>query len=443
MRSLALFSGPSPIMGVSGSAQPLAIALADVNSCYCSIERIFRPDLRGRPVVVLSNNDGAIIARTDEAKALGLKMGDPWFKVREYCRSHHVTAFSSNYALYGHVSALFHQVLAEMVVDATQYSIDEAFLDLTGMPEPLADMGRQMQARVRQWLGLPIGIGIGTTKTLAKVAQHCSKVYRGRTGGVVDLRSPEAVEWVLRRLPCSEVWGVGRRLEAHLAELGITTGWQLANADARAMGRRFSIVLERTIRELRGESCIEVDGIDGDRQTICTSRMFGERVTSREGLRQAVATYVHRAAEKLRRQRSLAGMLRVGIQTSFHGDGPKYANSIGCTPPYPTDDTRTLTTAALRGLDAIYREGYAYSKAEILLLDLRRRGEFTGDLFDQGQPACSDRLMAVMDQVNARWGRGTMHTAAMPAQPAWAMKRDLMSRPYTTDFNQLWKVKAG
>ncbi|MGG4660464.1 Y-family DNA polymerase [Pseudomonas vlassakiae] len=423
----------------SETSRPI-YGLVDVNSFYCSCERIFRPELRQRPVVVLSNSDGCIVARTNEAKALGLKMGDPYFKVRNFLEQNGVAVFSSNYTLYGELSHRVGVAIASLVPEWERYSIDELFVKLDGLPEPIIEVGRAIQSRVLEWTALPVGVGIGHTKTLAKAAQHASKVWREKTGGVVDLRKPEAVEWLLRRMPVDEVWGIGRRMRANLATDGITTAWELSQADARAMGRKYSVVLEKTIRELCGESCMDLEHTAPAKQSICTSKMFGERVRTKEGLGQALASYIHRATEKLRRQRSLCGVLRVGIQTSFHGDGPKYANAATVVPDYPTDDVRQLTRCALRALEGIFRPGYAYSKAEVLLMDLRQRGEFTQDLFRPSQPVRSDALMATMDKINRRWGHDCLRTAAVPKAPEWAMKRALLSPSYMTDWDQLWRV---
>ncbi|QZP24050.1 Y-family DNA polymerase [Pseudomonas sp. DR208] len=416
--------------------------LVDANSFYCSCERIFRPELRQRPVVVLSNSDGAIVARTNEAKALGIKMGEPYFKIRKFLEQNGVAVFSSNYTLYGELSHRMAMATASLVSSVEQYSIDESFIRLEDQREPLVDVGRAIQARVLQWVALPVGVGIGHTKTLAKAAQHASKIWRDKTGGVVDLRRPEAVEWLLRRMPVEEVWGIGRRMRDNLAIEGITTAWQLSHAEPRTMGRKYSVVLERTIRELRGESCIELEQCPPDKQTICSSKMFGQRVHTIEGLGQALATYIHKAAEKLRKQRSLCGGLRIGIQTSFHGDGPKYANAATIIPDYPTDDVRVLTRHALRALEGIYRPGFAYSKAEVMLMDLRKRGEYTQDLFATSQPARTDALMNVMDKINKRWGHDCLRTAAMPLSPDWGMRRALLSPSYMTSWDQMWTVKC-
>lgn len=417
-------------------------ALIDCNSFYCSCERIFRPELRNRPVVVLSNSDGCIVARTNEAKALGLKMGDPYFKFKHFLERNHVAVFSSNYTLYGEMSDRVSRAIGSLVAETEIYSIDESFCRLDGMPEPVIEIGRAIQTRVLQWTALPVGVGIGHTKTLAKAAQHASKVWREKTGGVVDLRKPEAVEWLLRRMPVDEVWGIGRRMRDNLAADGITTAWELSQSDARAMGRKYSVLLERTIRELKGESCMDLEQAPPAKQSICSSKMFGKRVHTLSGLQEAVATYIHRAAEKLRNQRSLCGALRIGIQTSFHGDGPKYANAATCIPDYPTDDVRQLTKHALRAVEGIYKQGYAYSKAEVLLMDLRKRGEFTQDLFTPSQPERSDALMKTMDKINKRWGHDCLRTAAVPLTPDWGMRRALLSPSYMTNWDQLWQVRC-
>ena len=423
------------------SSRPI-FALVDVNAFYCSCERIFRPELRQRPVVVLSNSDGCIVARTNEAKALGLKMGDPYFKVRGFLEQNGVAVFSSNYTLYGELSHRVGVAIASLVPEWERYSIDELFCRFDGLPEPIIDVGRAIQARVLQWTALPVGVGIGHTKTLAKAAQHASKVWREKTGGVVDLRKQEAVEWLLRRMPVDEVWGIGRRMRDNLASDGISTAWELSQADARAMGRKYSVVLERTIRELAGESCMDLEQTAPAKQSICSSKMFGKRVHTLRELQEALATYIHRAAEKLRMQRSLCGALRIGIQTSFHGDGPKYANAATCIPAFPTDDVRQLTKYALQAAAEIYRPGFAYSKAEVLLMDLRKRGEYTQDLFSPSQPERSDALMATMDKINRRWGHDCLRTAAVPLTPDWGMRRALLSPSYMTSWDQLWTVQC-
>ena len=416
-------------------------ALIDCNSFYASCERVYRPWLDAVPVVVLSNNDGCVIARTREAKRLGIPMGAPYFQWRDQMREWGVVCFSSNYELYGQMSARVMTTLEEMFPRLEVYSIDEAFADLTGLQSDLVELGREARARVLLWTGIPVGVGIGPTKTLAKLANWAAKTWR-KSEGVIDLRDPSRRDRLLQMTDVSEVWGVGRRLTARLQPLGIKTAWDLAQYDPVSLRRQFSVVLEITARELRGISCLQLEEAVPPRQITCSSKMFGARVRELPPIREAVAAYVSKAAEKMRAQGSLAGALQVAIRTGMHNpDQPRYANAINCPLPYPTDDTRVLAAAAIRGLDAIYRPGYAYSKAEVLLMDLRQRGEFTGDLFAASPSPGADRLMAVIDRINAREGRGTVRLGRIPAAPEWAMRREMMSQRYTTRWDELMVVR--
>ncbi len=416
-------------------------ALIDCNSFYASCERVYQPWLGDVPVVVLSNNDGCVIARTREAKRLGIPMGAPYFQWRDQMREWGVVCFSSNYELYGQMSARVMTTLEEMFPRLEVYSIDEAFADLTGLQSDLVEMGREARARVLLWTGIPVGVGIGPTKTLAKLANWAAKTWR-KSEGVIDLRDPSRRDRLLQMTDVSEVWGVGRRLTARLQPLGIKTAWDLAQCDPASLRRQFSVVLEKTARELRGISCLQLEEAVPPRQMICSSKMFGARVRELPPIREAVVAYVSKAAEKMRAQGSLAGALQVAIRTGMHNpDQPRYANAINCPLPYPTDDTRVLAAAAIRGLDAIYRPGYAYSKAEVLLMDLRQRGEFTGDLFAAAPSPGANRLMAVIDRINAREGRGTVRLGRIPAAPEWAMRREMMSQRYTTRWDELMVVR--
>ncbi|RJG12916.1 translesion error-prone DNA polymerase V subunit UmuC [Pseudomonas cavernicola] len=419
------------------------LALVDCNSFYASCERVFRPDLAHTPIVVLSNNDGCVIARSAEAKLLGIKMGEPYFQIRDKLRRHGILAFSSNYALYGDMSQRVMTTLEGMVPAIEVYSIDEAFADLTGMPGDMEALGRAMRARVLRWTGIPVGVGIATTKTLAKLANHSAKRWQRQTGGVVDLRDPDRRDKVLKVTDVSEVWGIGRRMTEHLAEMNIRTALDLAQADAWTLRQKFSVVVEKTARELRGTPCLELEEATPPKQEICCSRMFGKRLRELPPIREAVATYAARACEKLRAQQSMCKRVRVSIRTGmFNPDEPKFAKGVVVELPYPTDDTRLISKAAADGLELIYREGFAFSKAELLLLDLRQRGEFTDDLFAVTQPEASERVMGVMDAINARWGRGTLRPGGVPEEPDWGMRREMISQSYTTRLDQLWPVKA-
>ncbi|KTT25166.1 DNA polymerase V subunit UmuC [Pseudomonas oryzihabitans] len=417
------------------------LALIDCNAFYCSCERVFRPDLAERAVVVLSNNDGCVIARSPEAKRLGIAMAAPWFQVRELAQRGQVTAFSSNYALYGDLSDRVMRTLATLVPRLERYSIDEVFADLSGLPKPLDALGRRLRARVQQWTGIPVSVGIAGTKTLAKLANAAAKRWPERTGGVLDLREPAVRDWVLRHSPVDDVWGVGRRLAARLRVDGVTTAWALAQQDAWSLRQRYSVVLEKTARELRGLACLSLEETEAPRQTICSSRMFGRRQYQFGALAEAVASYTARAAEKLRAQGSLCRALRVSIQTGMHGaDEGRYANAALLNLPAPSDDTRVLNDYAQSGLREIFRDGFGYAKAEVLLLDLCPRGALAGDLFAATPDPAATRLMATLDAINGKFGRETLRPARIPRDPAWQMRRDLLSPRYTTRLDELWRV---
>ncbi|WP_045490599.1 Y-family DNA polymerase [Pseudomonas sp. StFLB209] len=417
-------------------------ALIDCNSFYASCERVFRPDLAKTPIVVLSNNDGCVIARSYDAKRY-VKMGAPYFQIKDDLRRHGIIAFSSNYALYGDMSERVMTIIESMVPAVEIYSIDEAFADLTGIQGDLTAFGRKIRTAVHRCTGIPVGVGIGPTKTLAKLANNMAKRLQAHTGGVVDISELHKRNWVLRNSKVGEVWGVGKRMQAHLEAMGIITAMDLANADAWNLRQKFSVVIEKTARELAGTACLDLAEAEPPKQEICSSRMFGTRLTEIQPVKEAVATYVSRAAEKLRAQGSVCKRMRVSIRTGmFNPDEARYAQGALVELPYPTNDTLLLTRAGSEAVERIFRPGFRYSKAEVLLLDLRQPGEFTGDLFAARQSLGIDRVMSVMDEINGRWGRGTVRSAAVPAAPDWAMKRELMSGSYTTRLDQLWTVKC-
>ena len=421
-------SKPTPVFG-----------LIDCNSFYASCELVFRPDLAKVPIVVLSNNDGCVIARSYDAKPF-VKMGEPYFQIKHKLRQHGIVAFSSNYALYGDISERVMTLIEAMVPAVEVYSIDEAFADLTGI-DGLDALGRQIRSQVLRCTGIPVGVGIAPTKTLAKLANHTAKRLQAQTGGVVNICDPVKRDWVLRNTDVGEVWGVGRRMKVHLNTLGIKSAMDLAKADAWSLRKHFSVVIEKTARELAGTPCLELDEPDPPKQEICCSRMFGKRLKELPPIKEAVATYMMRASEKLRAQNSLCKKIRVSIRTGmFNPEEAKYANGVMVDLPYPTDDVRLLTKAAVDALDRVFRLGFNYSKAEVLLLNLCQPGEYTDDLFAASQPADATRVMTVLDQINQRWGRGTLRSASVPSHPDWAMRRELMSQSYTTRLDQLWTV---
>ncbi len=414
-------------------------ALIDCNSFYASCERVFRPDLAKVPIVVLSNNDGCVIARSYDAKP-HIKMGEPYFQIRHRLEQLGIVAFSSNYALYGDMSERVMSLIESQVPAVEVYSIDECFADLTGIADVNA-LGCQLRSRILQCTGIPVGVGIAHTKTLAKLANHTAKRLQAQTRGVVNLCTEHQRHWVLRNTAVSEVWGVGRRMTAHLEGMGIRTAMDLASAEPWMLRKKFSVVIEKTARELAGTPCLELDEPDPPKQEICCSRMFGQRLTTVAPIKEAVATYMMRASEKLRAQNSYCTKVRVSIRTGmFNPDEAKYARGVVVTLPYPTDDVRLLTKAAVDAVDSVFQPGFRYSKAEVMLLDLRQPGEFSDDLFAINQPVQATKVMSVLDEINQRWGRGTLRAASVPVNPAWGMRRELMSQGYTSRLDQLWRV---
>jgi len=414
-------------------------ALIDGNNFYVSCERVFNPKLAETPMVVLSNNDGCVVARSNEVKALGVKMGVPWYQIRELAEKHGIRAFSSNYSLYADMSSRMMSVLANYSPDQEVYSIDECFLGLDGFGRrDLVAYGQRMRAQVRQWVGIPVCVGIGASKTLAKLANHCAKKNLAGRDGVCDLSQLEPAQRtrIFAALPVNEVWGVGRRLTEQLNQRGIQSVEDLRRSDPETVRQAFSVVLERTVRELNGVSCLSLEAVAPNKHEIMSSRSFGAYIYDLPSLAEAVAAYVARAAEKLRHQHSLAGMLQVYIRTNpFKDNAPQYHPGLTIPLPEATDDTLRLIRAAHWGLRKIYRPGYAYQKAGIALLDLRPRAQAQMDLFSTRPDRAP--LMRVMDQINATYGRGSLRSAAEGMTQAWRMKRERMSPAYTTRWDAL------
>ncbi|HBT3065082.1 Y-family DNA polymerase [Klebsiella aerogenes] len=419
-------------------------ALCDVNSFYASCETVFRPDLRSRPVVVLSNNDGCVISRSAEAKPF-VKMGEPYFKQKDIFRHHGVVCFSSNYELYADMSNRVMTTLEEMSPRCEKYSIDEVFCDLTGVRNcrVLTEFGHELRATVRQRTHLTVGVGIAQTKTLAKLANHAAKRWQQQTGGVVDLSNAERQRKLMAALPVEEVWGVGRRIAKRLETMGIRTVLQLADTDIRFIRKHFNVVLERTVRELRGEPCLELEEFAPVKQEIICSRSFGHRITEYEEMRQAICSYASRAAEKLRQEHQYCRFISVFVKTSpFAPDERYYANNASVTLLTPTQDSRDIIAAATRCLDAIWQSGCRYQKAGVMLGDFYSQGVAQLNLFDENAPRKnSQKLMEVLDRLNAEDGRGTLYFAGQGIQQPWQMKREMLSPRYTTRYSDLPTVK--
>lgn len=417
------------------------IALVDVNNFYVSCERVFNPKLRNKPVVVLSNNDGCVVARSQEAKALGIRMGAPWFQVRKYAEQQGVIAYSSNYALYADMSNRVMSILRNFCPAQEVYSIDESFLDLSSfVTRDLQAYAQSLRKTVLQWTGLPVCVGIASSKTLAKLANHCAK-HDASLHGVCQFNqwSTQEVDSRLQQIDVGDVWGVGPRLCKQLNALNIQTAYDLKQANAETLRQRFSVVMEKTIRELNGTTCLELESIRAPQQQILSSRSFGQPVYSLQSLSEAVTLYTSRAAEKLRKQQLYAGSVYVYIRTSpFRSDQPFYSNAMTLPLTNATNSTLTLTRAALAILEQIYQPGHAYAKAGISLGELTPASAMQCDLFDTVHDhEKSNRLMQAMDSVNRKMGKAALRLASEGQTQHWRMKQECKSPCYTTDWRQL------
>lgn len=430
-------------------------ALVDGNNFYVSCERVFRPDLNGKPVVVLSNNDGCAIARSNEAKALGIKMGAPWFEIRHFEESEGLVALSANFALYGDLSDRVASIIAGMGPAHEIYSIDESFVDLAGVKGDLTDRARRVRERILQWVGIPCGVGIGQTKTLAKLGNYIAKTaerkprsYPARLAQVCNLATltKEEIQTVFEATQVNEVWGVGRKIAAQLNDGGIMTVQDLVKLDPATVRRRWSVVLERTVLELQGTSCISLEDAPPPKQEIACTRSFGHPITELRHVAEAVTEFASRAAEKLRKQGSLAGRILVFIRTSPFRKDPQYSRSVIVPLRRPTSDTGELVAAAIMGLRAIYRPGYKLAKAGVMLLELQNSSYEQIELdLEQDNTTDRSKLMTALDVVNQRFGKGTLHMASAGMagdKRAWSMKQERRTPCYTTNFDDILVVKA-
>lgn len=420
---------------------PPPLALIDCNNFYVSCERAFDPRLEGLPVLVLSNNDGCAIARSEEVKALGVKMGEPAFKIRPLIEKHGVRVFSSNYVLYGDMSRRVNDVLNRFSPEVEIYSIDETFLDLSGFGHrDLWDYAQEMRSAVRRWTGIPTCVGIGPTKTLAKVANAIAK-KNPTFGGVCDLTDPAVRRAVLRAFPVSDVWGIGSATTRKLAELGVLTAGALRDLDLQLARKMGTVVLERIVLELRGIPCLALELVAPVRKGMAVTRSFGLPVTHLEGVLEAVALYATRAGEKLRSHGLVTGQLSAFLHTNPHKPGPRHHGARSTRLVPMTDDTRDLVSAARRCIEAAWRDGFAYVKAGVILDDLRPRDQAPRTLFERPRPK-SEALMGAIDQLNARYGRHTVFPAAMGIERAWKLKAEHHSPRYTTRLSDVPVVRA-
>jgi DNA polymerase V len=421
-------------------------ALVDVNNFYVSCERVFQPRLKRSPMVVLSNNDGCAVARSNEVKALGVKMGATWFKMREIAQEHRIVAFSSNYTLYGDMSNRVVEVLRSFSPDIEVYSIDESFLRVESVCPWQASyraFGQAIRAKVLQWLDLPVCVGFGSSKTLAKFANHLAK-KNPQFEGVCDLgafSNNELEDW-MRKVDVAEVWGVGRKLNEKLAQLGIRSVADLAQADPKRIRSLFGVVLERTVLELNGVSCLSLEDIAPPKKQIISSRSFGQAVVSLPVLTEAVSFHVANASQKLRAQHATTQGIYVFLQTNrFKPEEPQYNEGKLITLPNPSDDTRVITQFAINVLERLYRPGFKYKKTGVMLLDLQPRAHDQMNLFgavvNSTNSPQSLQLMRCLDSINGRYGRGTLKLATMGVSKAWEMRSENRSPRYTTHWDEL------
>jgi DNA polymerase V len=414
-----------------------ALALVDCNNFYVSCERIFRPDLARVPMVVLSNNDGCVVSRSNEAKALGVKMGQPWFECQPLAQAHGILAMSSNYALYADMSNRVMRILGEFSPNQEVYSIDESFVDLTGTPN-LREVSYAMRERVRMWTGMPVCVGIGPTKTLAKLANHVAKKHP-RSQGVFNYNALTDAQKaaLLQRIPVSEVWGVGRKLTQRLLAHGVETVLDLREAHIPSLRAEFGVVMEKTQRELQETPCIQMEEVAADKQQIIASRSFGSMVTELPVLKDALSTFVANACAKLRAQNSQAAVIQVFLQTNrFRKDLPQYSPSLAVPLPQPTHDTLVVNRWADALCERMFREGYQYKKAGVMLSELSPVTHQQGDWLEASPPGHS-KLMQALDHLNARYGRGAVKVSTQGAYQGWQMRQERKSPNYTTDWDDV------
>jgi DNA polymerase V len=430
-------------------------ALVDGNNFYVSCERVFRPSLNGRPVIVLSSNDGCAIARSNEAKALGIKMGAPWFKIRHLEEQEGLVALSANFALYGDMSDRMMSIAAGLGPVQEIYSIDESFIGLEGVRGDLTKRSHAVRDRINQWTGIPCGVGIGATKTLAKLANHIAKTAERKPGSYPDnlatvcnlVNLPGSdVDAILAATDVGEVWGVGRRIGQHLRDAGVKTVLDLARLSPSMVRDRWSVVLERTVRELQGEACISLDDAPSPKKQIACTRSFGQPISEITPLIEAVSEFTSRAAAKLRRQSGMAGQILVFAHTSPFRSGPHFSKSIVIPLRRPTADSRLLVQSAVAGVRQIYQPGYQLSKAGVMLMDLTNDATTQGELdLEPVETRDRTKLMMAMDALNGRYGRGTVHVgsaARQHTQSDWSMRQERLTPQYTTNWSDMPVAKA-
>ena len=421
-------------------SQNNSIALIDCNNFYASCERIFNPRLIGKPIVVLSNNDGCIITRSAEAKELGIKMGEPYFKAKKIIDKNNVRVFSSNYSLYGDISQRVMETLARFASDVEIYSIDEAFLGLNGFENyELSKYCKYIRRTIKQWVGIPVSIGVSTTKTLSKIANNLAKKNK-EYDGVCILKSWFDINEALKLTSIEDVWGIGRRLSVFLKKYKINTAYDFTQLDKGWIRKNMGVVGEKTFLELCGVSCIELELIPSDKKSCCVSRSFRKPVEKIDDLEESVSSYGTRVAEKIREEGLVAESMSIFVLTNYFNRKEKqYSNSIKLQLPYPTNNSIKIVKRALEGIKKIYRQGYRYKKAGVILYGLTKAKQTRG-LLDYDRES-SDSIMNTLDRINERYGSSTIRLASEGVDKSWSMRRESVSPCYTTRFDDLVEAK--
>lgn len=417
-------------------------ALIDCNNFYASCERLFNPKFAHRPLIVLSNNDGCVIARSNEAKAIGIKMGQPAFEINDIIERENVAVMSSNYALYGDISARVINTIRSLVDEVEVYSIDEAFVDLTSYRYfDLQDLGKQLKSRVFQWVGIPVSVGIAPTKTLSKIANHIAK-KQPQYNGVCILKTEEDILQALKLFPIEEVWGVGRRIAKHLQNFGVMNAYDFSKLNEPWVRKNFTVTGVRMLKELNGISCIPLNQLIAPKKNICTSRSFGQMVKEYSVLAEAVSNYAARCSEKLRKQHSCCNMLLVFVNTNpFRSDLKQYYRHIFVSLPVASSSTPELIHYALLGLKSIFKEGYSYKKAGVIVSEIIPDNQVQQNLFDTVDRGRYANLMATVDSLNSKMGRDTVKSLAQGlGNRKWKLRQEKLSPSYTSRWDDILEI---
>jgi len=414
------------------------IALVDCNNFYVSCERVFRPELNGKPVVVLSNNDGCIISRSNEAKQLGIKMAEPAFKREDFFKANGVYCFSSNYALYGDMSQRVMDTLRESAPEIEVYSIDEAFLNLQGIPN-LLQFSKELRTKVQRNTGIPVSIGVGKTKSIAKIANKEAK----QNGGSLVIDSELQLNEILMNTPIEKIWGIGREYQKLLLRYHVETAWQFTQLSPAWVKKNMSVVGHRIQRELLGEPCIEIEQTPPAKKVIATTRAFGKKLSDKVLIKEAVSTHAIRCAEKLRKQHSAANLLTLFIHTDpFNPNEKMYYKSQTIILPVASNNNSFLVKAASKALDAIFLNGLLYKKAGVIVGGIVSDNQLQGNLFYEEDRTKQNKVSAVTDMINRKYGRDTLKLAAQGSGKEWKLRQEKLSKGYTTNLNEIIQVKS-